>query len=129
MKKTTKWITLVAASALAGMMLMACTPSSLDKAREKMAFEGYKVEEVDAGILSLGGCVGGITAYKAEVDDGAQEADRLVAYLFDSKKAAKAYYEANKAVAEATGAGTGSLLRDGKWVYMGTADAIEDFTD
>lgn len=125
MKKTTKWITIVAASALAGMMLMACTPSSLDKAREKMAFEGYKVEEIKGE--GVEGFVGGITAYKAELDDGASETDTLMAYLFDSKKAAKEFYEKNKALAEEEG--MGSLLRDGKWVYMGTADAIEDFTD
>lgn len=127
MKKTMKWITLTAASALVGLTLMACVPSDLDKAREKLAVEGYKVTTMEGGVL-MSGCVGGIRAIKEEVDDGATEADNIVAYLFDSKKAAKDFYEINKAMMDATGNG-GSLVRDGKWVYMGTADAIEDFKD
>ncbi len=117
---------MAAATALMGMAFAACAPSNLDKAYDKMAIEGYRVqvekEKTDYG------CLGVIRAEKTETDDAARETDRIVAYLFDSKKAAKTFYDAQKQILDENTA-IGSLIRDGKWVYMGTEDAIDDFTD
>ena len=102
--------------AMACLSFVACVPSSMDKAEEKMKKEGYTViaytdEEAE-------GLVGAFTATKME---GILNVDNVTALLFESSKAAKEYYEGldNK----------GSALQDGKWVYWGTEDGIEDFTD
>ena len=97
-------------------VVLACVPSDLDKAYDKMAIEGYKVTINKA--KGDDGSLGFVVAMKT--DEG--ETETLVAYLFDSKGAAKKFYEANKASGE-------TILRDGKWVYSGTEDAIDDFID
>ena len=103
-------------AAIACLGMAACVPSNMDKAEEKMKKEGYTViaytdEEAE-------GLVGAFTATKME---GLLDIDNVTALLFESSKAAKNYYEGldNK----------GSALQDGKWVYWGTEDGIEDFTD
>ncbi|MBQ7924544.1 MAG: hypothetical protein IJ329_04485 [Clostridia bacterium] len=125
MKKIFKWFTLAAASALTCVMLVACTPSNLEKASDKMAKEGYKVTELKGD--SEEGCVGGISATKANLDFTNMdfEGDTITAYLFESKKDAEAYVNDVK---ENWGEDY-SPVQDGKWVYWGTEDAIEDFTD
>lgn len=126
MKKIIKWITLAAASALTCVAFMACAPTSLDKAYEKLAMEGYKVQIIEADV-NIKGHVGGINAQRTETDDGAVDMDVLMAYLFDSKSAAKEFYE--EQLGKTSENDVGSLLREGKWVYMGTADAVDDFID
>ena len=103
-------------AAVACLGMAACVPSNMEKAEKKMKEEGYTViaytdEEAE-------GLVGGFNATKAE---GLLNIDNLTALLFSSSKEAKNYYENldNK----------GSALQDGKWVYWGTEDAIEDFED
>ena len=104
------------AATLACLFLFACTPTSIDKAEDKMKKEGYtvlaytddKAEDV----------VGAFTATKVE---SLLEADTITAILFKSTKAAKNYM---KELGDSSKA-----VRDGKWVYWGTEDAIEDFTD
>ena len=116
MKKMMKWIVVAAASLVSTLALLACVPSDLDKAYDKMAMEGYTVaiEKVQTD----DGCLGKLHAVKD--DEGC--VDSIFAYLFDSKGAAQKYYEANKGNAH-------MLVLDGKWVYVGTEDAIDDFTD
>ena len=103
-------------AAVACLGMAACVPSNMEKAEEKMKEEGYTViaytdEEAE-------GLVGGFNATKVE---GLLNVDNITALLFDSTKSAKEFYEEmdNK----------GSAIQDGKWVYWGTEDAIEDFTD
>ncbi len=116
MKKTMKWITVAAASLISALALLACVPSDMDKAYDKMAMEGYSVSIEK--LQTDDGCLGKLHAVKD--DDGC--VDSIFAYLFDSKVAAKAYFEENKGNAN-------MLILDGKWVYVGTEDAIDDFTD
>ena len=94
----------------------ACVPTSMEKAEEKMKKEGYTVLAYKDDKAE--GLVGAFTATKAE---GLLDIDNITALLFDSKDAAKEYYEnyANKT----------NAIQDGKWVYWGTEDGIEDFTD
>ena len=88
---------------------VACVPSNVEKAEAKMKEEGYLVvgeEREDAE-----GFVGGFLATKLT--------DTINAYLFSSKEEAKNFYET---VGEKFKA-----IQDGKWVYWGTEDAIDDF--
>ena len=102
--------------AMACLSFVACVPSNMDKAEEKMKKEGYTVLAYTDDKAE--GLVGAFTATKME---GLLNVDNVTALLFDSKDAAKEYYEnyGNKA----------NAIQDGKWVYWGTEDGIEDFTD
>lgn len=95
--------------------MAACTPSSVEKAEEKMQEAGYTVvayEDEDAE-----GMVGGFVATAGL--SGLLGGDVMTAVLFDSKDAATDFYS--------TLAETGAVL-DGKWVYWGSEKAIEEFT-
>lgn len=113
MKKTKIWIAAVLAG-LSVISLVACAPRTVEKANEKMRLEGYTVIKTTENAQ---GFVDGISAEKT--DDG--QIEKLVALLFDSKKNAKAYYESVK--------NSTNALLDGKWVYYGTEDGIDDFLD
>lgn len=103
-------------AAIACLAMVACVPSSMDKAEEKMKAEGYTVIAYTDDEAE--GLVGAFSATKME---GLLNVDNITALLFDSSKSAKAYYDGLKNKSNAT--------QDGKWVYWGTEDAIEDFTD
>lgn len=120
MKKIWKGLALGLAT-IACLAFIACTPSSLEDAKDKMAKEGYKVS---ASTIDADGMVGGFTAIKA---DGALDftPDTILAFLFESKDDAKKF----KADFESLVGKDYSPIQDGKWVYAGTEDAIEDFTD
>lgn len=114
MKKKLKSSLLVLTTVILSAAFFACTPTSLEKAEKKMKLEGYTVIKT---VEEAEGFVGGFSAEKP--DDGRIE--KLIALLFDSRSSAKKYYES---------AVEGSnLILDGKWVYSGTEDGIDDFTD
>ncbi len=92
----------------------ACVPSSVEKAEEKMKKEGYNVMAYQTQVEGL---VGGFIAE----EKGLLNTDVITALLFESKDDAKAFMEA--------GGSSLNAIQDGKWVYWGTEDAIEDFTD
>ncbi len=100
--------------------LVACAPSNLDSAEDKMEKAGYKVEDYD---VEKDGCVGGIIATKGgsigNVIGGLLDGDGLHAVLFETTAAAKAYFES---LSEDTKA-----VQEGKWVYWGGEAAIEAF--
>ena len=125
MKKFLRWIALGALSVLTCAMLFACTPSNLEKAESKMEDAGYKVETTTEN-LNIDGCVGMIVANKTSgsILGGDLKTDTIYAYLFDSKDSAKAYADSQE-----DNIITGTPTQDGKWVYWGNEDAIEDFTD
>ena len=81
-----------------------------------MKREGYTVTSYDMSEV-VDGLAGGFMATKT--DEG--EVEQLVALLFDSKKDAKDYYNdlSDKS----------NVIQEGKWVYWGTEDAVEDFED
>ena len=107
MKKIKKILCLFLAT-VACLFITACTPSSLGKAKDKMKKEGYTVTTYE---VEADGVVGGIMAVDSEFD-------MLYAVLFESRADAKAFAE-----------NSASGVQDGKWVYWGTEDAIEDFTE
>lgn len=93
--------------------MAACTPSSVEKAEEKMQEAGYKVVAYSKDDAE--GMVGGFVASKGLTDI----TNTMTAILFDSKDAASDFYS--------TISETGAVL-DGKWVYWGAEEAIEEFT-
>ncbi len=127
MKKMLKWIALAFASMLMCVAFVACVPSNLEKAESKLAKEGYNVEVVTD--LGEDKCQGAIRAMKS---DG-EETDVLMAWLFDSAGDAKDYYNKYKDqlndMASEGGSIYSSPILKGKWIYIGTSDAIEDFED
>lgn len=93
--------------------LVACTPSNVEDAETKMEEAGYKV--IAYSNKDAEGLVGGLIATKlADL-----ELDTLTAAYFETADDAKAFYE---------DLGESNATQDGKWVYWGTEDAVEDFT-
>ena len=95
--------------------MVACVPTNMDNAEKKMKKEGYTV--ISYTDVEAEGLIGGFNATKMDGLD----LDNITALLFDSIKEAKAYY---KDLAD-----TSNVIQEGKWVYWGTEDAIEDFED
>ena len=122
MKKIFKWITLGFAALMTCATLVACTPSSIDGAKEKLKEKGYTVLSTNQA-EDKEGCIGGFTATSIE----GFEVDNITAFLFDTKKDAEAFY--NDADALNSIFGNDSVILKGKWVYFGTEDAIEDFNE
>lgn len=120
MKKIVKRIGLVLTMAVLCVSLFACVPSSLEKAQEKMAREGYNV--VNINVDALDGAEGGIMATDL------LEGDMLIAVRFESVKAAKQGLKDWDELMSKLGK-QGTAIRDGRWVYSGSGDAVEDFAD
>ena len=111
-----KKVVLAILAMLSCLAFVACVPSNVDKAKEKMKQEGYAVVGVQE-YEGEEGLVGGFNATKAEWND----LDNITALLFDSKANAKKFYDELGDKSRA--------FQDGKWVYWGTEDAVEDFKD
>lgn len=122
-------LAIVAAIMCIGMA--ACAPANIEKAETKMKDAGYKVEtttDADAVKALTGeGAVGMIVAIKGEFSLTTGISGGMVtAVLFESSSAAKEYY--NKVKDEEAEDEDQIAKQDGKWVYVGTESAIEDFT-
>ena len=118
LKKLMKWFCLTLVT-LFCTMLMACVPSSLEKAKEKMAKEGYTTVNILPALPGADGCIGGIYASEGLFDE-----DKITAYLFETAENAKVFLANwDKLV------GKGTAIQNGKWVYAGSEDAIEDFVE
>jgi len=102
-------------AAVATLSLVACVPSNMEKAEKRMKKEGYTVIAYTDDEAE--GLIGGFNATKSENFS----VDNLTALLFESSKEAKAFYKDMKNKSQA--------IQEGKWVYWGTEDAIEDFED
>lgn len=121
-------LTLLAAIMCIG--FAACAPSNIDKAKEKMEEAEYKVtvttDAASVEALTGEGAVGMIVAVKASISlTAGVDGDMLTAVLFESSSAAKEYYGK---VSEEEAEEDQVVKQDGKWVYVGTEGAIEDFT-
>ena len=107
----------------------ACAPLNMEKAKDKMKEAGYSVEvsdEAAAELIAGEKAVGILVATDGDFSfSEGLDVDILTAILFESTAAAKEYYEAHKGEEEANQI----MKRSGKWVFAGTADAIEDFTE
>lgn len=121
MKKIFKSIIAVALCLFVGVGLTACMPKNVDKAISRMEKAGYTIvgygEDTEAE-----GYVGGVVASNVESVD---EIDGIMAFLFDSKKSAKAYFE--KLTEKENKSMFGEWEIDGKWVYTGSEGAIKAF--
>ena len=122
MKRLLKRIVLVMAMAVLFVSLVACVPSNAEKAKEKMANEGYNVTAIGSmAKLVFDGVEGGIYA----VDN---DGDMVIAVRFESVDDAKDAYNDWESLLSKLGQ-SGTALRDGKWVYSGMGDGVEDFAD
>ena len=122
MKRMLKRIVLVMAMAVLFVSLVACVPSNAEKAKEKMAKEGYNVTDIGSvAKLIFDGVEGGIYA----VDN---DGDMVIAVRFESVDDAKDAYNDWESLLSKLGQ-SGTALRDGKWVYSGMGDGVEDFAD
>ena len=93
----------------------ACVPSNMENAEKKMKKEGYTVIAYTDDEAE--GLVGGFKATKFEDFT----TDSIFALFFESSKDAKEFYKNMKDKSTA--------IQEGKGVYWGTEDAIEDFED
>ena len=127
MKKFIKSIALVLAVMLVGIVFVACTPSSLEDAREVMEEKGYDVE-LQYADSNDDGIVGAIIATKGSILD-VSNMQVLTATLFESKDDAEDMYE--ELMEDTSGADQeGQKVRlEGKWILVGTPAAIEAFLD
>ena len=96
--------------------MVACAPANVEKAEDKMKDAGYTVVAY-SGDDDAEGLVGGIVATKME---GLLDVDTLTALYFSSFKEAKNYYD---------DLDNDDAKWEGKWVFWGSEDAMEDFTE
>ena len=106
----------------------ACAPSNIEKAKDKMTEAGYTIVAAsEDAVPGVEGSVGSIMAVKGAdtlLGNVTGEGETLSAVLFESSKAAKEYYNNNKDKAEEDD----NVKLSGKWVIVGTEDAIKAFT-
>ena len=122
-----KFLRFLAAASLAclAFLISACMPWNLDKAQEKMEKAGYEVTVSREDAEKADDCEGCIIAIKS--GDGLLgifDTDMLIAFYFDDKDDATEFVSEASALYEAI---YGTVKQDGKWVYAGTAAAIEAF--
>jgi ABC-type oligopeptide transport system substrate-binding subunit len=107
-------------TALTCLMLVACAPSNLEKAEEKLEAAGYAVKSYD---IDAEGYVGGVVATKGgslgNIVGGLLDGNMFTATLFETKEAATKYFnELNEDT---------KAVQDGKWVYWGSEEAVKAF--
>lgn len=111
-------------AALMCVAFAACAPANAEKAQAKMEKAGYSVQVVDdqtmidtmfgeEAVATVSASKGGLTNMKT-----------VSAILFESAKAAKAYY---KDVKDDADEDDGVLKCSGKWVVGGDEEAVKDF--
>lgn len=128
MKKFIKGCGLLLAFAMTALVFVGCAPSNIEKAKAKLEEAEYKVEVYDAEAIEfmakeMEGLEGYIVAMKGSVGTDGVEGEMVAGMLFESKKAAKAYWEANKdEVPEGY-----AVEISGKWLVSGTEAGVKAF--
>ncbi len=138
MKKTfIKILAVVAVLACVPVALLACAPTSVEKAKEKMAEENYAVTSFDVSSEdSENGMEAVFTAVKIETILPLK-GDYIFVFYFDSAEHAHNYAKQAKENASDYLPGVltkafienGEVGISGKCVYYGSEDAVEDFKD
>ncbi len=120
MKKFTKLLSATLLTIILSVILVGCIPANAEKATTKMKEEGYTVTALEN---LPAGAVEGINALDVSIGLSGSKAETLNVYWFESIDSAKAYFESLEE--------SSSTLkkRKGKCVYIGTAEAIEEFED
>ena len=115
-------------SAIASLLTLSCMTPHVAKAEEIMKEADYNVVVTLAEEGNEDGKVGTISATKIDIGLGSGlnvNGEHITATLFESSKAAKAYYEEHK---DEEKEDEDQVLKvKGKWVYFGTETAIEIF--
>ncbi len=116
MKKLAKVLVSALVLVMICFTLVACAPLSIDSAEEKMEKAGYLVIEEDYDKDENEKVAGFITATKL--------GDTVTATLYRKTSDAKEAFEALGGDKDSD-----RVKRSGKWVIVGTKDAVEDFLD
>ncbi|MBE5743337.1 MAG: hypothetical protein E7358_01305 [Clostridiales bacterium] len=116
MKKFIKALTTCVVLLLTMVLFVACVPNNAESATKKMKEEGYSVISAP---INAEGIVEGILATDIE----GFEMESLTAVWFETVEDAKKFMENFEEDENEL------IKRNGKCVYFGTADAIEDFED
>ena len=106
---------------------VACAPSNVDKAKEKMEEAGYKVTVVGESAAELLAGVTAVNMMNATKSEGGLlnlQIETVTAILFEDATAAKNYYDSVKDDQKENE----SCKQSGKWVISGTEEAIKAFT-
>ncbi len=130
MKNLAKVLALVLVVAMVAVVLTACAPKDVEAAIAKMEEAGYEATGYQGDNLDEeykeSGAIGMVTASKGEgflgAIGGALQGDMLMALLYDSTAAAKDALAEAQAYDEDT-----DVQRIGKWLVMGSEDAIAAF--
>ena len=96
------------------MVMLACTPTNLEKAEEKMGKAGYNVS-----IIADENAEGVLVASKGN--------ERIMAMLFQTKEQAEEFYNNDYKMLAFILYDIDNAVLDGKWIYSGTAQSIKDF--
>ena len=124
MKRFLKFLAAVSLTAFA-LLTSACMPWNLDKAQEKMEKAGYTVTVSREDADKADDCEGCIIAAKSgDGLLGILNTDTLIAFYFEDKEDATEFLADARGLYETI---YGTVKQDGKWVYAGTAAAIEAF--
>ena len=127
MKKFLQVLSLAMVLAITLIGMVACGgPKDLESAKATMTEAGYSATIINASEGNEDGAIGTLSATKVSLDIGSgcnMEGEHVTATLFESSKAAKAYYE--KHVDENEEDDDEFLHVKGKWVYFGTEAAID----
>lgn len=119
MKKLLTIISVLVVVVMATVLLMACVPSSMEKAKDKLEKAGFSVESMPIDIQDLSeGAVDALLAIKS-LGSG-----YLFATLFDSEASAKAVYDEYLADSEEF---PFIVKQSGKWLYLGDEEGIKAF--
>jgi len=128
MKKFIKGCGLLLAFAMTALVFVGCAPSNIEKAKAKLEEAEYKVEVYDEKFVEYmakeaEGLEGVLVAMKGSIGTDGVEGESVSAMLFESSKAAKAYWEKNKEEEVPEGY---KVKVTGKWVIMGTEQGVKD---
>ncbi len=115
MKKTIRLTALFLLVCITCLCFVACTPSSIDAAKDKMVKAGYSV--TDHSVDEPDGFVGAFFAYKGLF---LAPDSSITAVLFDTEE--DAVNAINNIIFFS------SFTQDGKWIYKGDEEAVKAFT-
>lgn len=119
MKKALR-LSVVTLMLLFAFTFVACAPKDVDAAKKKLEKEGYEVVLATSFSVRENGACGTVSAYQLI---NLKKGNAILATLYESTSAAKAAYEKGGFDKDEDQ----EVQRVGKWVVIGTSEAIKAF--